>query len=463
MNDPHQIAVFLGPSLPKENASIILEANYYPPVQRGDIYQLISTGIKTIILIDGVIPPHRPVWHREILDAMHEGIEVWGASGIGAIRALELQEYGMKGCGTIFEWYRQGIIQDDDEVLVNYTLNSHNFHCLSEALVNIRMTLSNATKDHLIPLEKSEQLIQYAKQVYCLERSYKSLLQSSILSLEETCTLNDYLTCHQIDLKQVDALQVLSKKAEFLRSENLSQEPTRPKPVISLQKHKTLMTGVSFNNQIISGYKAWQIISQNPESLNKMYVQLTQHCFIREWARQKQVELPQTEKERLRTEWEEEHSSNELKSNGLTQARYQELLSERLLVNWIIQKSPDYFRIQWNFDLAVQIESQIQNRIIEFAEKETLWRKLSQYEFIADWARLNGIEAPNCFVNSDLQSICNQSNREDIKNKVGKRVLVDWIVSKGASYFHVDWDFSLALFHELQITGQLAKILKGDN
>uniref|UniRef100_A0ACD5GY11 Uncharacterized protein n=1 Tax=Desertifilum tharense IPPAS B-1220 TaxID=1781255 RepID=A0ACD5GY11_9CYAN len=78
MNDPHQIAVFLGPSLPKENASIILEANYYPPVQRGDIYQLISTGIKTIILIDGVIPPHRPVWHREILDAMHEGIEVWG-------------------------------------------------------------------------------------------------------------------------------------------------------------------------------------------------------------------------------------------------------------------------------------------------------------------------------------------------------------------------------------------------
>lgn len=57
MNDPHQIAVFLEPSLPKEKASIILEANYYPPVQRGDIYRIISTGIKTIILIDGVIPP----------------------------------------------------------------------------------------------------------------------------------------------------------------------------------------------------------------------------------------------------------------------------------------------------------------------------------------------------------------------------------------------------------------------
>lgn len=135
-------------------------------------------------------------------------------------------------------------------------------------------------------------------------------------------------------------------------------------------------------------------------------------------------------------------------------------MSERLLVNWIIQKSPDYFRIQWDFDLAVQIESQIQNRIIESAERETLWRKLSQYEFIADWAKLNGVKAPNCHVNANL---CNQSSREDVKNKVGERVLVDWILSKGANYFHVDWDFSLALFHELQITGQLAKILKGDN
>ncbi|NES97520.1 MAG: hypothetical protein F6K32_20335, partial [Desertifilum sp. SIO1I2] len=344
-----------------------------------------------------------------------------------------------------------------------YTLNSHNFHRLSEALVNIRMTLSNAVKEHLISLEKSEQLIQYAKQVYYLERSYESLLQSSILSPEEACSLNNYLTCHQIDLKQIDALQVLSKKAELLRSENFSPELIRSKPVISLQKKKTLMIGFPFDDQIISGYKVWKIISQNPEFLNKMYVQLTQHCFIREWARQKQIKIPQTEKERLITEWEEEYPSNELKSNGLTKNRYQELLYERLLVNWIIQKSPDYFRIQWDFDLAVQIESQIQNRIIESAERETLWRKLSQYEFIADWARLNGVEAPNCSVNSNLQFICNQSNREDIKKKVDERILVDWIASKGANYFHIDWDFSLALFHELQITGQLAKILKGDD
>lgn len=231
------------------------------------------------------LSPHRPVWHREIIDAMHEGIEVWGASGIGAIRALELQEYRMKGCGSIFEWYRQGIIQDDDEVIVNYTLNSHDFHYLSEALVNIRMTLFDAAKEHLISLEKAEQLIQFAKQTHYLERSYESLLQSSILCSEESCALNNYLTCHQIDLKQVDALQVLSKKSEFLRSENLSQELTRSKPVISLQKNKILITGFPFDNQIVSGYKAWQIISQNPEFLNKMYIQLTQRCFIRKWAR----------------------------------------------------------------------------------------------------------------------------------------------------------------------------------
>ena len=47
---------------------------------------------------------------------MEEGIQVLGASSMGALRAAELHGFGMIGYGTIFEWYRDGLIDGDDEV-----------------------------------------------------------------------------------------------------------------------------------------------------------------------------------------------------------------------------------------------------------------------------------------------------------------------------------------------------------
>ncbi len=75
-------------------------------------------GVKTIILIDGVFHNTPSVWQRELLDAMEEGIQVLGASSMGALRAAELHGFGMIGYGTIFEWYRDGLIDGDDEVVL---------------------------------------------------------------------------------------------------------------------------------------------------------------------------------------------------------------------------------------------------------------------------------------------------------------------------------------------------------
>src|SRR5262245_41157023 len=137
-NPQKPFAVFLGPSLAKRHAANIFAANYYPPARMGDIYQLLGTGVRIIVLIDGVFHRTASVWQREIVDALDNDIAVIGASSMGALRAAELYSFGMVGRGTIFEWYRDGVIVGDDEVALFHAGEEHNFQSFSEPLVNIR-------------------------------------------------------------------------------------------------------------------------------------------------------------------------------------------------------------------------------------------------------------------------------------------------------------------------------------
>jgi len=84
------LAVFLGPSLAPDEARSCLPANYYPPVRLGDVYRLLACGVHRIAIIDGVFHQSTPVWQRELLAAIDEGIEVVGGASMGALRAAEL-------------------------------------------------------------------------------------------------------------------------------------------------------------------------------------------------------------------------------------------------------------------------------------------------------------------------------------------------------------------------------------
>jgi len=43
-----------------------------------------------------------------------------GGSGMGVLRASELDSYGMIWVGRIYEWYCDGVIESDDEVAVTF-------------------------------------------------------------------------------------------------------------------------------------------------------------------------------------------------------------------------------------------------------------------------------------------------------------------------------------------------------
>src|SRR6185503_7571185 len=97
MMQSEDVIVFLGPTLQLQEARPLLDAVYWPPAKRGDIYRASKLEPRIILLIDGAFEAQASVLHNEILWALSKGITVCGAASIGALRAAELAPYGMVG------------------------------------------------------------------------------------------------------------------------------------------------------------------------------------------------------------------------------------------------------------------------------------------------------------------------------------------------------------------------------
>ncbi len=167
-------AIFLGPSLDAASARSILKATYLPPIKRGDLSQL-SSEIKTVGIIDGEFYQSLAVSPKEVLQLLDRGIKVYGSSSMGALRAAETHIYGTVGMGAIFEMYRDGMIDADDEVALTYDQDS--YRSSSEPLINIRFALKAAALEGLIPESTADGLIREMKALYFPLRSYGLVVQ----------------------------------------------------------------------------------------------------------------------------------------------------------------------------------------------------------------------------------------------------------------------------------------------
>ena len=145
------VCVFLGPTLPLDQARQALDAIYLPPVRQGDVYRALLRHRPSMIgIVDGYFHQVPSVWHKEILVAMAEGVHVFGSASMGALRAAELADFGMQGVGHVFQDFRDGVLEDDDEVAVVHAPAEIGFVAASEAMVNIRRTLAVAESEAVI-------------------------------------------------------------------------------------------------------------------------------------------------------------------------------------------------------------------------------------------------------------------------------------------------------------------------
>ncbi|MDR2873359.1 MAG: TfuA-related McrA-glycine thioamidation protein [Methanobrevibacter sp.] len=200
-----KIIVFIGPSLSVEDSSKILKADYRDPVKRNDILNAISENPDIIGIIDGVFHQSPAVSHKEILKAIEHGITVVGGSSMGALRAADLDDLGMKGVGYIYQQYANGTIESDDDVALIFT---EDYMPLSEPYINIEYNFNHAEKENIISNNEKQALLSIAKSLYYPKRNYPIIIEKSELKSETKNKLKEFLKT-AIDLKKEDAIEVL--------------------------------------------------------------------------------------------------------------------------------------------------------------------------------------------------------------------------------------------------------------
>jgi TfuA protein len=219
--------VFSGPSLSwSEVASIDRLLRCYPPARRGDISEIAKEGATIIGLIDGVFYDRAAVSHREIIDVMRSGVTVVGGSSMGALRASELDSFGMVGVGKIYECFKQGIIEADDEVAVAY--NPVTFEPVSEPLVNIRMALHLLEQASILNSDTRDVLLKLAQSLFYMDRSFPLVLKMAerreLINDRERNDIGAFLPRCDYDLKKRDAKlvvhEVIKDREQQSRSRN---------------------------------------------------------------------------------------------------------------------------------------------------------------------------------------------------------------------------------------------------
>ncbi len=171
--------VYLGPSLPLDIARDALPAaELRGPVAVGDVLRVVDehvagrTRVGRIAIIDGYFERMAAVWHKELLLAIEAGIDVWGASSMGALRAAELAPFGMRGVGTIYERFASGELVCDDEVAVAHLPAEFGYTSTSIALVDMRDALARAK----LPAADRRRLVELARGRFYRERTWENLV-----------------------------------------------------------------------------------------------------------------------------------------------------------------------------------------------------------------------------------------------------------------------------------------------
>jgi hypothetical protein len=278
--------IFLGPSLPLAEAREILDAVYWPPAQQCDLLTAIVNEKPDVIgLIDGMFLQSLSVWHKEILYALDQGITVYGASSMGALRAAETSEFGMIGIGEIYRMYASGELIDDDEVALAHASADQQYKKVSEPMVNVRATFQAAHAAGIVDANQLAKLLEIAKSIYFAERTFRAIFKAAAEKLPSSIidVLTVFVEKNYVDLKRQDAIELLQTVKQLPAANGNGRKPNNSFTFKRSTAFETLFnrdrqvpqSGVSLHLETISNYVALHnpdFDDLNFNALNRMVV-----------------------------------------------------------------------------------------------------------------------------------------------------------------------------------------------
>jgi TfuA protein len=215
--------IFVGPSLSLQKARKIFDADYRGPAKKGDLLVLSASSlislknqpnaINFVGLIDGLFLQDYPPTPIEVFQLLsNKNFRVVGGASIGALRAVELEKFGMVGIGKVFELFKNGITNADDEVAVTFDLGD-GVSIQSEAMIDIRFNLFIAHKKNIITKRTKHIIAKTAKSIYFPYRNYSNIIEETRTKYPELSreldSFSSYINHHRLSLKEIDAIKVI--------------------------------------------------------------------------------------------------------------------------------------------------------------------------------------------------------------------------------------------------------------
>lgn len=238
--------VFLGPSLDLATARAAVDAVFLPPAVQGSVVSAVQEfNPAAIVIIDGSFQAEPAVRHKEILWAIARGIPVLGAASMGALRAAELFPF-MQGAGLIYRWFRRFAFAPDDAVAVLHGPPEIGCGALSDALVDLRLTIRAARRKKMIGAGQAAALDAAAKRLNFRERTLLRVVSDALPRAEagEIQNLATALESTWVGQKRSDALAALM----LLRDRRIRAAPTLPPlPLTAVFARDLIDSGLELN------------------------------------------------------------------------------------------------------------------------------------------------------------------------------------------------------------------------
>lgn len=211
-----EVLLFAGPSASGMPLSCLSGVECRPPVRRGDIDSLLDEPRSrpgVLVICDGVFQSEPAVSHAELCRALDAGWQVWGVSSLGAIRAHEMRDEGMRGFGWVHAQFARHEDFADDEMCLLH-LPAPTYTPVTEALVNLRYALQRRGAALGIDARRQRILVDWLRERWFGERSPELMLDLLVGPLgvpgPAAVALLDWMVAHRI--KTLDLQRLLRER-----------------------------------------------------------------------------------------------------------------------------------------------------------------------------------------------------------------------------------------------------------
>ena len=159
--------IFVGPSLIAKDRAAIRDASVLPPIRRGDL--AIYSEYDLFVILDGEFGQSMSVSPKEILRVLDQGKTVVGAASMGALRAAELDSFGMIGVGWVYRHFIHASVRREDDVALCYS--PFDLTPTSVPMIDLEYMLTKARSADLLSSKEQTTVLRRARMIYFADRT----------------------------------------------------------------------------------------------------------------------------------------------------------------------------------------------------------------------------------------------------------------------------------------------------